>query len=307
VVERRRWWRVAQVLLAVLVVGLAIRKLATNWGLVRAQAIHWELRPLWLLASVAIVWLAYALLVEGWRRVVIAMSQRLSYRDAARICMVSNLGKYLPGKVWAIAGNALLSREAGVDPPAAVAAAIVLQALALASGVVLVAILSPGTLRSYGTAYVIATVGLGVAAVIGVAILTSPAALQALQRRLPASLPPLTPVPAAVMAGAFLINLVAWSAYGVAFLGLARGLTPEAHLSWSLATTVFTISYLVGLVALFAPAGAGPREGVFILLLTGPLGAKLAVALALATRVLLTITELGAAAPFLFVRKGATR
>ena len=74
--ERRHWWRVAQVLLAVLVVGLAIRKLAANWGLVRAQAIHWEIRPLWLLVSVAIVWLAYAMLVEGWRRVVIAMLGR---------------------------------------------------------------------------------------------------------------------------------------------------------------------------------------------------------------------------------------
>jgi uncharacterized membrane protein YbhN (UPF0104 family) len=93
----------------------------------------------------------------------------------------------------------------------------------------------------------------------------------------------------------------------LAFVWLARGLTPDAALTWSQASTVFTISYLVGLVALFAPGGVGPRESLFIVLLTGPLGPKLAVALALASRVLLTITELGAAAPFLLVRKGRPR
>jgi hypothetical protein len=49
------------------------------------------------------------------------------------------------------------------------------------------------------------------------------------------------------------------------------------------------------------------RESAFTLLLAPPLGLKLAVALALATRILLTVTELGAAAPFLLVPKGASR
>jgi len=109
------------------------------------------------------------------------------------------------------------------------------------------------------------------------------------------------------MLAAFLVNVVAWAAYGLAFQCLARGLTADVTLGWGLAATVFTISYLVGLVAVFAPAGLGPRESLFYLLLAGAVGPKLAVALALATRVLLTITELGAAAPFLVVRKGALR
>ena len=72
--------------------------------------------------ALLIVWGSYAVLVEGWRRVVLAMRQRLGYLDAVRITMVSNLGKYLPGKVWAIAGAALLAERAGVQPGAAVAA-----------------------------------------------------------------------------------------------------------------------------------------------------------------------------------------
>ncbi len=115
------------------------------------------------------------------------------------------------------------------------------------------------------------------------------------------------PIPVRTMIGAFAANVVAWGAYGLAFLCLVRGLTPDTALSWSRATTVFAISYLVGLIAVFAPAGVGPRESVFYLLLAGSVGPKLAVALALATRVLLTVTELGSAIPFLVVRKEASR
>jgi uncharacterized membrane protein YbhN (UPF0104 family) len=70
---------------------------------------------------------------------------------------------------------------------------------------------------------------------------------------------------------------------------------------------VFTASYLAGFLALFAPGGIGVREGLFILMLQGPLGLGAATALALASRLLLTITEFGAAAPFLLSPRGGVR
>jgi len=305
--ERRWWWRALQTALAVVLIGLALRKLAVNWSELQAQSIRWDVRVGWLLAAVGIVWAAYALLVEAWRRVVVSMQQRLGYWDAARICMVSNLGKYIPGKVWAIAGNAMLAQQAGVAAPAAVAGALVLQALALASGIALVAALAPAALRSAGSWYVAAALALGVLALAGVAFLTSGRALGLLRRWWPPTLPMIPPIPLRTMIAAFAVNVIAWGAYGLAFQCLARGLTPDAVLSWSQATAVFAISYLVGLIAVFAPAGVGPRESLFYLLLAGPVGPKLAVALALATRVLLTVTELGSAIPFLVTRKGSSR
>lgn len=293
--------------LALLVLGIAVRKLVLNWTDLRAQSIAWQVRPLLLVASILVVWTSYALLVEAWRWVIMAMRQRLSYLSAARICMVSNLGKYIPGKVWAIAGNAYLAQRSGVEPHAAVAGAILHQALTIGSGVALVGVLGPSALRQYGGGYVVATVVLGALALAAVLTLTSARALRLVQRFLPASVPALTPVSLRVMLGSFVANAAAWAGYGVAFLLLAQGLTPGAALSWSQATTVFTISYLVGLAALFAPGGVGVRESAFTLLLGPPLGLKLAVALAIATRVLLTITELGAAIPFLRVPRGATR
>ena len=113
---------------------------------------------------------------EAWRRVVVAMRQQLAWLPAARICMLANLGKYIPGKVWSVAGAAFLAQQAGVAPAAAVAAAIVLQALALASGVVLVAVVAPAAFAGVGSWLVTATVIAGVAALAGVVVLTWPPA-----------------------------------------------------------------------------------------------------------------------------------
>ncbi len=69
----------------------------------------------------------------------------------------------------------------------------------------------------------------------------------------------------------------------------------------------FTASYLAGLIALVAPAGIGVREGVFMLMLQATLGAPAAAALAIASRVLLTITEVGGAVPFLLTSRERAR
>lgn len=298
-----RWWKVAQGVVGLVVIALAIRYLVRNWSALQTQDVTWRLSPGWLVFSALITWTAYAALVEAWRRVVVSLRQRLSYGDAARITMVSNLGKYVPGKIWAITGAAYLAQQVGVAPAAAIASALVLQALALASGVALVALLAPLSLRSLPEGYLVAAGILGFLALCGVAALTSRRALQVVQRLLPSSVPRLEPVPPATMAMAFLVNAAAWGAYGASFLALVRGVAPGTPLTWSLATSVFATSYLVGLVAAFAPGGVGVRESMFIVLLGGPLGVKLAGGLALASRVMLTITELGAAAPFLLFRR----
>lgn len=290
-----------------LVVALAVRSLARNWNDLRAQPVAWRIDPLWIAVSLAITWGAYGGLIEAWRRVVVSLRQRLGFWDAARITMVSNLGKYVPGKVWAIAGAAYLAQRVGVAPAAAIASAVVLQALALASGVILVAVLAPA-LDAVPRGYLVAGAALGVAALAGVVVLCSRRALDVVQRWLPRSLPRLDPVAPRAMALALAVNVLAWCAYGFAVLSVARGVFPGMDLSWALATSVFTTSYLIGLLVAFAPGGLGVRESMFVLLLGGPLGVKLAGALAIATRVTLTVAELGAALPFLLIRTpGGTR
>ncbi|HZA97403.1 MAG TPA: lysylphosphatidylglycerol synthase domain-containing protein [Gemmatimonadales bacterium] len=302
---RRRLWRLAQFAVGVLLVGLAARSIILNWQSLRAQPLEWRLSPGWIAASVLVVFAAYAVLIEAWRRVVLSMGERLPFRTAARIWFLASLGKYIPGKVWAVAGAAVLAQRAGVDPAVAVAGALILQALALASGAVAVAVTAPETFQAVGPDMVPLIVVLLLLSLAGVAVLASQNLLDRINRLLPSSLPPLRAVRPHMLALAFAGNLCAWVGYGAALLLLARGVLPEVMLSLPQSIGVFTCSYLIGFIALFAPGGLGPRESVFLLILAGDVGLKPAAGLALASRLLLTGTEVLPAVPLL-LRRGAT-
>jgi len=92
-------------------------------------------------------------------------------------------------------------------------------------------------------------------------------------------------------------NLLAWLGYGLALLWLARGTIGETTMGWPLATGAFTASYLAGYLFLFAPGGIGVRESMLVLLLQPTIGLGQAIALAAASRLALTINELGVALP----------
>lgn len=296
---RSRWIRVVQWAVGLAILGFAARSLARNWDELRAQPLEWRIEPAWLLLSALTVWAMYALLIAGWRVMLRAWGQRLDGWTAARIWTVSSLGKYLPGKIWAIAGMALMAREAGVAPWAATGSAVIMQVLAIGTGAVMVGLTGARALESARPG---SSAGLRVllaAAAASVALLLWPPVLRRLLRLVAPeaaqqALPAAGPVAFGVAA-----NLLAWTGYGVALWLLARGLLPGTGLGLRPAIAVFTASYLAGFLALIAPGGLGVREGLFILMLQGPLGIGAATALALASRVLLTITEFGAAVPFL--------
>ena len=299
---RRSLWRIVQFGVGALLVGLAVRSIAVNWENLRAQSIEWRFSPAWIATSVLVVFASYAVLIEAWRRVVLSMGERLGFGPAVRIWFLASLGKYVPGKVWAVAGAAVLAQRAGVDPSVAVAAALVLQALAIASGAAAVALTAREAFQAAGPGMVPVAAAVVLLSFAGIAALASQPMLDRFNRWLPRSIPPLRAVSPTRLAVAFGANLLAWAGYGLSLLLLARGLLPGVALSLPQAIGVFTCSYLVGFLALFAPGGLGPRESVFLLMLAGDIGLKPAAALALASRLLLTGTEVLPAVPLLLRR-----
>src|SRR5260370_7645332 len=75
-------------------------------------------------------------MLRGW-------DQRLSYPNAARAWTLSNLGRYIPGKVWSVAGLVVLAERAGVRRSAAAVSAFAMQAVVLGTGAILVVIATP--------------------------------------------------------------------------------------------------------------------------------------------------------------------
>lgn len=298
--------RLLQALLGVAIIGFAARSLARNWEQLRAQPLDWQVEPGWILLSAVVTWLMYALLILAWRRMLAAWGRGLDLWSASRIWTVSSLGKYVPGKVWAVAGMAMMAQQAGVGAGAATGSAVILQVLAIGTGAAVAAATGWTVLRN---TYPGATTGLLavlVAALAGIGLVLWPPLVNRVLRLAAPEAGPIAP-PFGAVAFGIVANTVAWLGYGLALWLLARGLLPGAGLGLLSSIAVFTVSYLAGFLALFAPGGIGVRESVFILMLQGPIGIGAATALAIASRLLLTVTELGAAVPFLLPPRGRAR
>ena len=110
----RRWLWGAQGLVTLAVVGFVGRAIARNWTEFRSLHVALALSPAWLAAAVILVLLTYLMQIESWRRILAGWGQHLAFGPAARTWSLANLGRYVPGKVWSVAGLVVLAQRAGV-------------------------------------------------------------------------------------------------------------------------------------------------------------------------------------------------
>lgn len=281
----------AQYLLALGLVVLVGQRLAQNWQEVRAAHIAWRFDIASLVIGAVLTWLAYAGLIYAWLAVLSSWGSRLPPLRAARIWALSSLGRYLPGKVWTVTGMALLSQRAGIPIWQSTISAIVLQLLAISTGVLTAAIGGTvlwGTLTPTMKPLAIAAMaGAGVTT----ALLLMPSLIQRGLRYLP-RLDHVEPPASRPLVMAATANVAAWLLYGLAFWLTVRGTLPDLQLSMPLAIGIYAASYVVGFLAPFAPGGLGVRESVIIVLLGGAVGLGQAAAIAMASRLFITVAEL---------------
>jgi hypothetical protein len=296
-------WRLFQGALGAVILYFLFTRFRANWSEMMAQKIQWHLRWEFIAASLIVTWAMYGLLIVGWRSVLHGWRQWLRLVSAARIWCLSSLGKYIPGKVWSIAGMAVMAQREGISGAAATGSAIIMQLISIATGTIITfALIGTTLLDEQMPGASMAAIVLAIFALLAVLALTSPS----LTRRIgfvvgrPDAVQPVEPE---ALAAALFTNFLAWGGYGLALQLLLLGTLDNVALDWSTATGAFAASYLIGYLALIVPGGVGVREGILVLLLQGRIGLGPAAALAVVSRLALTVNELGAALPFLLLRR----
>lgn len=298
---------VIRITIVVIIAWVAVRVLRSSWDDLRRTAA--TLQPSWsgiLLASVSVV-AGYAVLIASWRQLLDTWRSPIATMDALRIWFVSSLGKYIPGKVWAIGAMAFLARDAGVSPLAATGSSIIMAIVSIAAGFAVIAVAGAGELfAAYPTLRVAAwltIVGTAVGLAFGPPLLAW--AVHTAARLVGRPMPEMPQLTRGTLLVVFLANVAAWIAYGVGFgifwsslLGHGGGVTLAA-------LAVYTASYLVGYLVLVAPGGLGVRETALVGLLTSLQLATPADAVLLATtsRIWLTVLEI---VPGLILLPGAS-
>jgi hypothetical protein len=265
-------------------------------------ALLWNPDPVLLGGSCLLLLLGYFISAGLWGRIVRDLGgPAVPLREAVRIFMIANLGRYVPGKVWQIAGLAVLARSRGVPAATATGAAILGQGIALvaATAVGLGALLrGPAELRSWGLAA-------AVAMVVAVALGSTPTVFRRVSalwfrlahQEVPETLSSTHPLR---WLGLFFAN---WVLYAFSFWVLSTSFGHRADLIP--VGSAFAAAYVLGYLMIFAPAGLGVREGFLVAFLTPHLGLGPSGALAVVARIWTTVVEVVPAAAF-WVRHVAT-
>ena len=232
-------------------------------------------------ASGALALLALGVSMMAWRALLIAAGHRLPLATAARLYFLTQIGKYLPGSVWAVVAQMELGREFGISAAASGVAAVLNLVIGILTGVVVGLV---GLLLSGGSAsdywWLLLTLPGLLLVLQPVVIRKAVTLILRVTRR---------PVVALDLQGRGIVAAAGWSLLIWLFFGLhvhvlAAAVGNPGGIQRSVGA--YALAWVVGFLVFFAPAGAGARELSLVLLLSPPLGRPEALAVAVLTRVI---------------------
>ena len=240
--------------------------------------------------------IGYAISATNWAYIVNDLGgPQIPKADAIRLFMIANLGRYIPGKIWQIAGLTALAKDRGVPPGTAVGAAVLGQGIALVAaaglGIGLYDVILPPGYFGLISIVLIGSV---------VVLATIPVSFKAgakLWLRFMGSQTIETPSPTSGLRW-LLLYFVNWIVYALAFWMMVASF--DSDISLIPVAAAFPAAYVLGYLMIFAPAGLGVREGFLIVFLSPHLGLGPSGVIAVVARLWTTLTEVVPASVFWF-------
>jgi hypothetical protein len=290
------WLRVGFV---ILVAGACTYGLVAEWSQAHAALTRMNWYPV-IGAGIAAVAGSGCMLL-AWRALLADLGSPLSKRAATRVMSVAQLGKYLPGAVWAFAAQVELARDYEVPRRRCATTVITSVAVTLGMGLALAAVTLSLTSSAAAVHYWWA---LALAPVILIGLY--PPVLGRVIDRVMALLrkPPMPRWPT----GRGIVRAAAWTTAGWLLWGvqawlLLRDVTGKGLGILLLSIGAYALAWCAGTMIVIFPGGIGPRELALIAALApiAPRGPALVVAVL--SRVLMTASDLLWASAGLLVGK----
>ena len=227
--------------------------------------------------------------VPAWRSLLIGLGSRLRLRDAQRVFLMGQLGKYIPGGVWTVLAQATMAMELKVPRARSGTASLMSILLAVVTaaglGAVCLAVAGHEVLGHYWWILLLA---------IPLLALLHPGVLVWFGRtvgRITRRKVPLERISERTLIGAAGALLVGQLCNGFGFYLLVVSISGHAS-NPLLSIGVFSLASAAGIVVIFAPAGVGAREVILLFgLSTVTKDAGSAALIVLMSRVVLTAVD----------------
>ena len=257
------------------------------------------------IGSFAAALVGMACMMLAWRAGLREPGSPLPLRSAARIMFISQLGKYVPGAVWAVAAQVEFGRGHDIPRKRSASAAVISMLVTLATGLLVTSValpLSSGTAaREYWWALVLAPLAL--------LALYPPLMGYLLDRLLRlARRPPLERrIGAAGMTRAVAWSLLGWGFFSVHAWLLVVGMIGKGAGVLLIAAGAYALAWSVGFILIPFPGGVGPRELAFVAALAPIMPRGSAIVVVVVSRLVLTIGDLALAAAGFALGRGMQR
>jgi hypothetical protein len=291
----RRAWPILKAILWLVILFFIGRQFARD--LQRPELWRRSLHPGWLLFSGLLYLAGLSLSAVYWRRLLGHLDKTPLLGDSLRAYYLGHLGKYLPGKAWALLLRTNLARNQGIGVGLATLTAFYEVLTTMAGGLLVAAVLFAGlgadegaglnaqTLRHLlwmeqpGEGGVQRAVVVALSSLMFVAFLIPlyPPIFNVLAHRM--SLPfrerdaeQLPKIRLAYFLEGLALTSLGWLLLGASFAAALRGIVgadwPLLDVRTARLPAIMGLAYVIGFVVLIAPGGLGVREFLLTLLLT---------------------------------------
>ncbi len=281
--------RVLGAAIVLLIFGFMLRTLYLSWEDI--VACDWHLDYLALITAFSLMLSAAAFYAYLWKLLLERLGTPLSYRKSYRIFFLSQLGRYLPGKVWGILGLVYLSQKEGVSKVISGASVTLQLLLQVISGIVVFAVTFPfwqhrDSLPGLNLLLLLLPAGL---------ILLHPALVnRGLNLALRAT--GQAQIELSWGYGYLLGQLGLWAVFwlvnGVAQYFLIRSIYSSPLPQVPVLAGIFAVAWVAGFLSLVTPSGLGVMEGTLVVLLSFYFPVHVSTIVALWTRLAKTVVDL---------------
>jgi len=269
-------------------VSAALLALGSQWADVSARVD--ELSFAWLAASFLATAAALVASFWAWRVTLRGLGAPLPARTAGRIFFLGQLGKYVPGSIWALVGQMELGRAAGVRRDRMATAGVLVLVISLGAALGLGILAIPALAEAGAGGY-----GLLVLGVVPLAVMLHPRVLDPVLGRVLRLIrrPPLDrPVTGRMVLEVTALSILSNGLLGVAVWAIARDLGANEWRFLPLAIGGYALAAAASLVVVPLPAGLGLREAILVLVLAPDLGAAGATLVAVTARLVVVVADL---------------
>ena len=279
--------KITVVLIIIFFLGLSV---LSNWGKIRTY--DWSFNPVLMIVSCLIFIMAFGFLPWVWRKVLHYMGYDLSYGDAWDIFYIGNLGRYIPGKFWSIAGMAYMSEKVGIPATIAGTSAVFAQVYSLLSSFVffILFFIFKGT-YSINFRFMWLLPIFFITAVVFIFPCNLERVLNLVLKRLgkkPVEIG-ITTISALKIVGFYLVSGML---FGCAFWVFVSAFVGMGEVNPIVTASAYIIAYWIGFLAFFVPGGLGVREGILGLLFMNIIPAGVLIIIAALSRLVVTIIEI---------------